>query len=128
MKNVKKIVLAVALGFLMTFLISVVAAYTSAFTAPPGASELVVYASNLYLCLLIWFAVAAAILLYNLEKLKMGWKHLIWRQIFLWGPVSVAWSFTVKGYDGALILGMMVSSSVLIYQAITWQKAEQVDC
>ncbi len=111
-------------GFLITVLLTVISAFVNAYTFPKGMSDSEVYARHLYFSMLLWFGVAAGAMLKNLSKIKFNISSLILRQALLWGPISVAWFFTTKGYDGVLVIGMIVSSAVLCYEMQAWSQAE----
>jgi hypothetical protein len=109
-------------GIALTFVVMVVSAYANAYTLPQGYNnEHEIYARYLKLSMFLWFAVTAMILIFNAKKVKLNSASLVLRQIFLWGPISLGWIFTVNGYDGVLTLGILFSSITLSYQIFVWR-------
>ena len=113
-------------GILITVLITAISAFVNAYTFPKGMNDVEVYARHLYFSILLWFGVAASVMLKNLSKIKFNISSLVLRQVLLWGPISVAWFFTTKGYDGVLVIGMIVSSTVLCYEMQAWSQAKSI--
>lgn len=110
-------------GFVITLAITIVGSYAAAYTMTPDMSETDVYVRALYIDLLLWWILAAVIVSYHRKKIDIGNPSFILRQIFLWGPINLAWYLTAQGYDGVFVLGMMASSAMLYYEEKVWGNA-----
>ena len=115
-----RIILHIVAGLLLTTVVTVVGVYAGVYTTSERLTEDQFYERGLLASLLIWFMVAATCMIACLRQIKLDRKSFLLRQVFLWGPISIAWYFTARGYDGILPIGMTLSSAVLVYETRVW--------
>jgi len=108
---------AFSLGVVVYFVTIIFSGVIVGLTTSPDVPDLDVLAKIVTTSLLVWYGLAATLLLLGVKSIKVSRSAFIARTLFIWAPISFGWFVMLKsGAFGWYMLGLVISTLFLSYE------------